>query len=750
MPVFGAPHRAPDVSALIEQFRRCSPWSTNGWNRVKHNEDVRFSRWAGQSPDCKKQGSAHEPAFPWPGASDQRSYDADDIVLTNVAELWESFFRAWLSPKAGASEESNYAVKLADWIINEACADKLPRQIELSAQYREGLGLMVLQPTWELEIALEPKTVTLDQLASALEQLSQGLAQDPMAVLEAFPQAQELEMLPELILGGEDDAYAAELLQMVWEFHSVQQMRRSVELPALPSERLKRAVRELREKGTTELPIPYVCVDGPMIWALKPWKRVFFNDTVGDVQRAPGVFVRELVTEVELRSRILTRNWDPGWVEQAVKHKGKLTTWQQTQEALMSPSITLQGAMSGSGAILATQVDSQTDFIEVVYAYTRLLDDDNVPGVYLTVLHPEVGASSAAPVSKASSYAWHGLVKDARNKFQFIVGARENVDEHLGASRGIPEIANSPQRVVKANLDAGIDWASLIANPPLNIYTSTVGTNYQFGPGARNYYASPGREAKTMDLDARGIPVSENIINLMERRLSKYFGHEHPDLTPGHGNAKRQMRASSFLMAWASAVQMSVDQCQTNMRDEQFSEITGAPAGWLEERRSRFGMLAARLQFDVRELDPKYVAEMLKAFNQEIVPGDVAGVMNRSKLTKMAAHMVNPRWARELVQEDSAASQQMFDAVKSDVAFMFVGQEVQYPENDPAAKTKIGYLQQIIQSNPTYLQTMQQQPEGRFAQLLQKYAESLQFSQTQQDNKQIGRIGVRPAGMEAS
>lgn len=750
MPVFGAPHRAPDVAALIAQFRRCSPWSTNGWNRVRHNEDVRFSRWAGQSPDCKKRGSVNEPAFPWDGASDQRSYDADDVVLTNVAELFESFYRAWMSStKAGASEESNYAVKLADWIVNVCGAAELPRQVELSAQYREGLGMMVLQPTWELEIALEPKTVTLDDVAGAVEEFAGMLQQNPAAVLEAFPDALELANLPELILDQEQEERAAELLQSAWEFHSVQQMRRSVELPALPNDRLRRAVRELREKGTTELPVPYICVDQPMIWALKPWSRVFFNDRVGNIQRAPAVFVRELVSEVELRARILTRNWDPGWVNEACKHKGKQTSWQQTMESTMAPPTTLSSAMTGIGTVLANQVDVQTDFIEIVYAYSRLLDPDNVPGVYLTVLHPEVGSSTAAPVSKASSYGWHGLVKDARNKFQFIASARENVDEHLGASRGVPEISNSAQRVVKANLDAGIDWASLVANPPLNIYTSSVGTEYQFGPGARNYYGSPGREAQFMQIDGKGIPVSENIVMLMEKRLAKYHGHEHPELVPGHGNAKRQMRASSFLMAWASAIQMAVDQCQTNMRDDQFAEITGAPIGWLETRRSQFGLLAARLQFDVRELDPKYVKEMLMAFNQEIVPGDVAGVMNRSKLTKMAAHMVNPRWARELVQEDTAASQQMFDQVKTDVAFMFVGQEVQYPENDPAAKSKIQYLQQVLAANPIYLQTLQGQPKSRFAQLVQKYAESLQFSQTQQDNRQIGRIGVKPAAMEA-
>jgi hypothetical protein len=52
------------------------------------------------------------------------------------------------------------------------------------------------------------------------------------------------------------------------------------------------------------------------------------------------------------------------------------------------------------------------------------------------------------------------------------------------------------------------------------------------------------------------------------------------------------------------------------------------------------------------------------------------------------------------------------------------------------------FLQQIVANNPKYQQLMQQ--DGRFVQLMENYSKSLQMSIDQQQNKQVGRIGVKP------
>src|ERR1041385_4748674 len=108
------------------------------------------------------------------------------------------------------------------------------------------------------------------------------------------------------------------------------------------------------------------------------------------------------------------------------------------------------------------------------------------------------------------------------------------------------------------------------------------------------------------------------------------------------------MSAAKFLLMWTAGLQMVCDLCQCYMSDEEFARVTGAPAGWLEQNRKTRNLLAARLEFDIRELNPEYVRDQLQAINSAVLPQDVAGVTNRSKWTKIQWRMINPMLAREL------------------------------------------------------------------------------------------------------
>jgi hypothetical protein len=112
----------PDVAALIEDFKACSPMGDGNWNRVNDNENTRFTRWPGQYPDGKKHDSGSVPAFPFDGASDTRIPLADDIINENVGVCVVAFWRAMVKQKFGGTEESAYAVKLADYYINTVMA----------------------------------------------------------------------------------------------------------------------------------------------------------------------------------------------------------------------------------------------------------------------------------------------------------------------------------------------------------------------------------------------------------------------------------------------------------------------------------------------------------------------------------------------------------------------------------------------------------------------------------------------------
>jgi hypothetical protein len=89
----------------------------------------------------------------------------------------------------------------------------------------------------------------------------------------------------------------------------------------------------------------------------------------------------------------------------------------------------------------------------------------------------------------------------------------------------------------------------------------------------------------------------------------------------------------------------------------------------------------------------------------------------------------------------------MFKDVQSDIGNMLLGNEALYQENDPTAQTKLQYTQQIMQSNPKAQAALQQ--DENFKALFENYVKSLQMSIMQQQNAQIGRIGVTPVAQQA-
>lgn len=730
LPAQTTPSAPPPVAELIAEFRRCSPYD-GGWNRLAHNDAVRFCRWPGQTLDCKKQDSPGKPAFPWPGASDQRLFVADDVIIGNVAECFEAFSRSWFAPKAGLTEESGYAVKLADHLVNVALRDELFTEVQLSASYREQYGWMVLHPHWDARLSIELRTVKLDEMIRYAQAAAQQAQGQPM------PGAGVIAQLATALLDPTQDEAAAALLGHLYDLWMQATLPKGIESPPLRPARLKKAVAELRAGGEAELPVPFVVCNQPMIKALKPWVEFLMPTNVQGVEQAPYCFQRTFMAEVDVRAKIATEGWNPKWVEEAVKHKGKISAWMGSGETTVSTDpqhLTTRLAGQSSEYLM---VSDPAGLIEVVYATYRQVDEDNVPGVRLTILHPCVGTEDGL-------CAWSGLLKGARGRMPYVVGPREVIDRPCLSSRGVPEILYSTQVLEKVQFDSTIDNASISVLPPVNTYAVGRRENYRFAPAAQNE-VQPGREPQFMEVPTAGVVVADKILEQTRLRTDRYFGIENPNLQPGSGRSRRQLTSGTFLLTWAAAIQRTIDLCQERMSDAEFASITGAPAGWLEGKRSQFGLLASRLEFDIRELDPEYVAQMLKVVNEAVIPQDVAGITDRASWTRAQWRMVSPRLAREITVPDSTASQKLIDEVRNDIAQMFLGNEAAYRENDPTSGQRLAEAMKVVQQNPIYQQALQN-PDSRFAQLMEKWGKSLQFNQQQQENRMIGRIGVRPQG----
>lgn len=709
----------PKLKELIQQFQGCTPYTSNGWNRLTFNERQRLNVWANQWADGKKRSTGDHQAFPFDGANDHRPLTADELVNEAVDICTTGFTRALGRQMAGQKEESQYALKLLGWLVNDKLVHRLQNEVELSAQYMHTLGWVMLHPTWDLEIEYQRRTVTLEELMFLVGQMPEGqLPQD----------------LPALILDETMDEVTAPAIQQLYQVYAVAQVNAvaEVEVPEMQLSRAKRAVKELREDGQTEVALPYVCRNEPMVYALKPWEEVFIPGDCTDIQKASVVYHREWLTEQDMRAKVRTEGWNARWVDEALKFKGKFSSWGNNYAYAEMPT-SIVTAMQGTGPGTSwTQTETGKDgLVEVVHAVYKALDSDDIPAVYHTVFH----------VSVADSYALHEIMDTPEGKIPYVAGQRELWNRLITSSRGVPEIVNTWQRVEKVTVDGVVDYTSVAVFPPLNVYQNSVGARYKFGPGVQNTI-TPGKEPAFLNIPQVGLPWAFNLLEVNEKKIDRYFGRRGPNVDPTVSDTKNQGRVNRFLMMWTQALKMALGYCRMYMPDAEFAKITGAPEGWLEKRRKQQNLFDAQLGFDVRELDPEFVKGMLQTVNETVIPTDVGGVVDRAKWTKMQLQATNPTWASELIQDGKQASQQIFQQVQQDLALMALGNEPQYVEMDPAAGAKLQYAQQIIAANPKYQQALRSDPQ--FFKLVQKYVENLAFSQKQEENKTVGRIGVQP------
>jgi hypothetical protein len=147
------------------------------------------------------------------------------------------------------------------------------------------------------------------------------------------------------------------------------------------------------------------------------------------------------------------------------------------------------------------------------------------------------------------------------------------------------------------------------------------------------------------------------------------------------------------------------------------------------------------VRFDVMNLDKEYIAQKVD-FLTKIKQMDTGGVLNANRITEMLIQAIAPEMAGELIMNQEQASQKMFKDVQNDIGMMLLGNEALYQENDPAAQTKMQFAQQVMQNNPKAQQALQSDPN--FQALFENYIKSLQMSVMQQQNAQIGRLGVTP------
>lgn len=655
-------------------------------------EDVRRCRWDGQSADGRKwSGKMDKPAFPWEGAADTRVRLADEIINDHVQLYTEAFFAAKLQARAiesGDLERANNVSTLLRWLRDGLLHEELLTEVELAAQWREGddPGMCVVSCLWKRETALEMQTLTIEEALAAAAEVT------------GSEEAGE-----DLILSRALEAQALDLMEQAW--------------PQIKRPRLRKALRELRKNGTTELPVSYVKANRPCIRALRIFEDIFFPPGTTDLQRARILFTREWLTEVELAERKLSEDWDGDWIE-AVLEVGP------------GGCIARAGGNAGTEWAFRSFEEKQESLYEVWRAYYRAHDEMGIPAMQETIFHHGV----------RDAWAKHGPLGHPDGDYPFTVMRREVLSRELTDSRGIPQLVVTQQVEVKIQRDCRAAATQLATLPMMKILKRRGGVELVLGPAAQL------RVERMDELEWQPPPpfpsASLEIEKATRQDMESYFARPGEGVAPARVQLYAQSKLRTWNAGWKAVFSQALGLMQRFMDPVEIERVTGQPAEEFTKEMIR-GRYDLTVEVDARDMDLDFLVKKMEIVGKYVLPADQAGTFDVAGIAKEVLGAVDSRWAQRYVRDSGAVSMQEIEEEQTALVKMANGIEVPLRERGVNAKLRLQVIEQTLSTSPK-LQEALTEPDGLFAKLLENHKKNLQHMIDQEQNKMIGRTGTAP------
>jgi hypothetical protein len=662
----------PNINALSNAYDICLLDLEEYFEACLRSYDERRNLWPGKSDDLRKNGPN---AFPWQGASDMEVNVIGERINAYVSlfdqALERSHIKAFPTSMA-AMPRAGVVSNFLKWMRNSYIPD-FKNQMELGANYLLEKGIMVSYVGWKREKRTYLQTVSLEEIAAMAPDLAEMIA-----------------------LGSDDEAVLAMIQQA---------------FPAVSDKRGKKAIRELRKKGITQIPIPRTSVDCPVVYSCAPDGEVMFPAYVSDPQRSPYIFWRTFLTSQELEKKAANEGWDKKWVESAIENlRGK-------------DSFYLDGEKQKT--IDRIPITDDNDLVMVVYAYQRLIDEeDGSEGIYCTVFHPTT-----------EGYAKHELL-NGYDDYPFVCTRLSNDQKRMYEVQTFSDILRGPQMQIKTERDQRIDRASLAVLPPLMHPAGRPPSDW--GPGRRVPYrrlgeiawgpippADPAQGSSEVELSMRaqadaavGLDVNSPLAQFKQQfYISKYLDHVKDVLT----------------LAWKLYQRMGPD--------EVFFQVSGIANPQIMTKGSADEDFSIMVNFDSQSTDPETAETQLKNM-VSLLQFDRNGRIDVNKLLEFIAATINPAFADYILQPAEEAQEKAMKDITDDLSKIYAGIEV--PARPNGAQIAMQLVQAYVQQPDVAARA---QSDEAFAARLQKYAGQYQFQLQQAQNAEIGKIGTAPAEM---
>ena len=669
----------PDIKTLRYAYDQTVTELESYFDLCRTSYDDRRNFWPGKSRDHRKHGSD---AFPWEGASDMECHLIDERITRLVSLFMSALNRANVRAfpvESGDIARSKIVSGFLKWMVSSGYIPRFHREMELAANYMLERGIIISYVGWQREDRRFIQELDIEQISQMSPEIAMAIQQ------------------------GNSDEELILLLQNVFE--------------GVTEKRAKKALKDLRKKGTAELPVVQRQINAPDVKTLAPDGDFFFPTYVTDPQRAPYCFWRTYYTPQELENKVVTDGWDEDFVEYVIdKYRGvNVDSIEREQEGRRSLSLT-------------DNAYEAEELIELCYGYQRLIDEeDGAEGIYCTVFHREFDGNELAP-----GYAKFELLNGYED-YPVVVTKLSEDSKRLYDTTTIPSVLRGIQNQVKVERDSRVDRNSLATLPPILHPVGQAPTDW--GPGRMIPYRRKG------DLDFAPAPSYNTGSAEMETTLTtladRLVGLDDSAIS----QVRKQFLVDKFLSHTAEVLRMAYKCFQRFGPDEVFFRVTGIPDPQILNKGNPNENFDILINYDVLNTDPETVQSKLQQFvalNQL----NANGRLNVDALLDVAAASIDPVMADAVLQPVENAQQQVIKDVTDDLTKIFAG--IEMPARPAGAQIALQTIQQYSQQ-PDVAQRLQ--GDEAFRARMEKYAGQYTFQMQQAQNAQIGRVGTAPAQM---
>ena len=420
----------------------------------------------------------------------------------------------------------------------------------------------------------------------------------------------------------------------------------------------------------------------------------------------------------EIERKVSAEGWDRKWADHMIEnYRGiGVTELQFDQDNTVQPA----------------DAASSKDLILVVYAYQRLIDEeDGSEGIYCTVFNPNF----TAPTEGVPSHAKRELL-NGYDCYPFAVTRMAADAERIYDLQAMPEKLRGSQWQVKVERDSRVDRASLATLPPREGPSARPPT--EWGPGRYipvrrrgeyGYIETPRFDPGSIEIEMTMLKMADSIAG-MDR--------ENP-LTP----IRQQFFVNKTLEHAVSVLKLAYTCFQRFGPDEIFFNVTGVPDPITLENIGD-DEFSISMTFDTLSTDP----ETMKARAEQmgsLMGMDRMGRIDQSKFIEFLAYTIDPAFASHILLPAEENQQKLMKAITDDFAKLAGGVAVG-PQPNGAQQTM--QLVQAWMQQPDVAERYQRE-EG-FQKRVDDYVGQAQFQLQQAENAQIGKIGTAPTQFQGT